>query len=255
MNFSISATTDIGTKRKVNQDSLFVRKLTTRIGKMVFAVLCDGMGGYQYGEVASALLIGSFTDWMYRELPVLTQRPLEDQIIRKEWGNIIIRQNEKIRSYGDSNNCTVGSTVTALLLTQSRYFLLNIGDTRAYEISKEVVQLTVDHTMIEKEIQLGNMTKEQAESSPVRNVLTRCVGVEKSVYPDMFFGEVQKNAVYMLCSDGFRHHITIDEIREHLWLKRKKDTAGMKHQEEYLIELNKQRGESDNISVITIGTY
>ena len=54
---------------------------------------------------------------------------------------------------------------------------------------------------------------------------------------------------------GFRHHITIDEIREHLWLKRKKDTAGMKHQEEYLIELNKQRGESDNISVITIGTY
>lgn len=135
----------------MNQDSLFVRKLDTRAGKKVFAVLCDGMGGHEYGEIASAAIISAFTDWMYSKLPVLAQNSLEDYVIRKQWNDIIECQNEQICSYGFQKGCVVGSTVTALLLTEYRYYLLNVGDTRAYEIAENVIQLTEDHKLIEKE--------------------------------------------------------------------------------------------------------
>lgn len=254
MDFVISASTDVGIRKAVNQDSLFVRKLYTANGKMVFAVLCDGMGGLKYGEIASAALIEAFTDWMYVSLPKLSQGQLEDHIIRKQWSDVINIQNSRIRDFGMQNSCSVGSTVTAMLLTEKRYYILNIGDSRAYEIADQVAQLTYDHTVVANEVRLGNLTLEQAESAPGQNILTKCVGVAESVYPDMFFGDTKRNAVYMLCSDGFRHKISAEEIRGYLLSERYQDNSAIKNQEEYLIELNKQRGETDNISVITIYT-
>lgn len=252
MEFYISATTDIGTKRKINQDSLSVRKLETRTGNMVLAVLCDGMGGLKFGELASASVVSAFTDWMYRDLSMLSQYPLEDHTIRKQWSDLIGVQNCRIRAYGERYHCMTGSTVTALLLTESRYYLLNIGDSRAYEIAEQVTQLTEDHTVVANEVRLGNLTKEQADHSSIQNVLTRCVGVKETAYPDLFFGTVRKGAVYMLCSDGFRHRLTEAEMQGHFLYAVKGGPSEMKRQEEYLIELNKQRGETDNISVITI---
>lgn len=254
MEFYISASTDIGVKKKVNQDRLFAQQLSTEIGNIAAAILCDGMGGLQYGEVASASIVSAFSDWVCHMLPLLARCPLEDHIIKEQWTDLIATQNQKIRLYGLQNNCAVGSTVTALLLTDSRYFLLNIGDSRAYEISDDIRQLTVDHTVIANEIRLGNLTPAQAENSPMKNVLTKCVGVAESVYPDMFFGETAKNAVYMLCSDGFRHCVAAEEMHAYLLPRTKADITRMKCQEEALIELNKQRGETDNISVITILT-
>lgn len=254
MDFVISAATDVGIKRTVNQDSLFVRKLHTASGKMVFAVLCDGMGGLKYGEFASATLIEAFTDWMYTSLPKLAQRQLEDHIIREQWSAVINAQNSKIRDFGAQNNCSVGSTITALLLTENRYFILNIGDSRAYEIASQVVQLTYDHTVVANEVRLGNLTPEQAALAPGQNVLTKCVGVEESVYPDMFFGDTRRNAVYLLCSDGFRHKLSAEEMRGYLMPDDCQSISEIKNREEYLIELNKQRGETDNISVLTIYT-
>lgn len=254
MDFYISASTDTGIRKKINQDSLFVRKLNTQAGKMVFAVLCDGMGGLKRGEVASASIISAFTNWMYDRLPLLTVDPTAkyDDVIKEQWGRIAELQNDRIRLYGIENHCSIGSTLTAMLLTEKKYFLLNIGDTRAYEITDTVVQLTEDHTVAAEEIRLGNINEEQAERSPIQGVLTRCIGVHNNVQADMFFGEVRKGAVYMLCSDGFRHKITADEMREHLCLETKSDPTIIKSREEYLIELNKERGEKDNISVITI---
>lgn len=254
MEFYISATTDIGTRRKINQDSLFIRRLETRTGKMVLAVLCDGMGGLNFGELASASIIEAFTDWMYQDLTVLSQEPLEDHAVREQWSSLIAEQNRRIRTYGQRYHCMAGSTVTALLLTEQRYFLLNIGDSRAYEIAEQVTQLTEDHTVVANEVRLGNLTKEQAEHSSIQNVLTRCVGVQEEAWPDLFFGNVKKGSVYMLCSDGFRHRLTTEEMREHLLHAAQREFSQMKRQEEYLIELIKQRGETDNISVITIYT-
>ena len=227
MNFYISSITDTGTKRSVNQDCIFSEQFDTPSGRVAFAVLCDGMGGLEHGEVASALLVSAFANWAYSRLPVLASMPIEDHTIREEWTVLVSQLNTQIRQYGSQHGFTVGSTITALLLTQARYYILNIGDSRAYEIGAVVTQITNDHTVVADEVRLGNMTPEQAESAPMKNVLTRCVGVAEHVYPDMFFGTPQEDTTYMLCSDGFRHCISTNELREFLLSKSCNDPEQM----------------------------
>lgn len=255
MNYLVSASTDIGISKNTNQDSYNVRVLTTQYGKMVFAVLCDGMGGLAKGEVASASLVHAFEKWPTERLPVLLQSGLTDVVIRSDWVNIVTELNEKIKTYGKKSGIDLGTTVTAMLITDSRYYIINVGDTRAYEITDTVHVLTKDQTVVAHEVELGNMTEEEAKIDSRRSVLLQCVGASDTVYPDMFFGDTRKNAVYMLCTDGFRHEITEQEIHTYLNPSVMNDPNGMKANMNTLIELNKQRQERDNISVITIRTF
>lgn len=255
MNFIVSATTDIGLTKQTNQDSFSVRVFSTRQGKMVFAVLCDGMGGLSKGEVASATLVNAFCRWADSRLPVLSEREISDGEIRAEWDSIVTNYNQKIKAYAASWCTNMGTTVTAMLLTQSRYYILNVGDTRAYEIAEGVRVLTKDQTLVAQEVELGNMTPEEAENDPRRSVLLQCVGASDEVCPDMFFGTPKLDAVYMLCSDGFRHEISEEEIYQYLNPNVMLDADGMKRNMDALIEINKQRQERDNISVISIRTF
>lgn len=252
MDFVISATTDVGIRREVNQDRLFAERIDTVYGPMVFAVICDGMGGLERGEIASSVLVQAFSRWLEEFRVALTDGiAVTDYIIREQWSDIVEQMNGWIREYSVDCGCKMGTTVTAILLTQERYYLLNIGDTRAYEVTPcGMRQMTIDHTLVQREVEKGNLTKEQAESAPMNNVLTRCVGIETEVYPDMFFGGTREGGMYLLCSDGFRHHISEKEIISHLY----NDDSGfnMEKRQELLVEMNKQRGETDNISVIVI---
>ena len=255
MNFIISANTDIGTVKATNQDSLHVKTINTSQGRMVFAIMCDGMGGLAKGEVASATVVKAFMDWSVTSLPALCNAPLEDTVIRAQWEQIITRENERIKAYGASQGVRLGTTVVAMLLTQNRYYILNVGDTRAYEIVSGLRQITADQTFVAREVALGNMTPEQAAVDSRRSVLLQCVGASDSVYPDMFFGDVQTNATYMLCTDGFRHEITPDEIFEKFRPEANYDQNMMNQNALSLIELNKQRQERDNISVSLVRTF
>lgn len=257
MNFIVSATTDIGLTKSTNQDSYNVRVFSTKQGKVVLAVLCDGMGGLAKGEVASASLVNAFCKWADNKLPILCESEITDSDIRADWVGIATEYNEKIKLYGKKCGLSsgLGTTVTALLLTENRYYIINVGDTRAYEITDSVAILTKDQTVVAREVELGNLTPEEAETDSRRSVLLQCIGASDDVYPDMFFGDTKLNATYMLCSDGFRHEITNEEIYNFLNPNVMVDADGMKHNMESLIELNKQRQERDNISVITIRTF
>ncbi|MBR2981505.1 MAG: protein phosphatase 2C domain-containing protein, partial [Odoribacter sp.] len=156
MNFIVSARTDIGLTKNTNQDSLSMRVVNTPQGRMVFAVLCDGMGGLDKGEVASASVIRAFDSWLRNELPTLCSAPIEDSVIREQWNNIVTEQNNTIKTYGARQGVKLGTTVVAMLLTQNRYYILNVGDSRAYEISDCVKQITSDQTFVAREIALGN---------------------------------------------------------------------------------------------------
>ncbi len=254
MNFLIAANTDKGIKKATNEDSLAVKRLTTSLGKMVFAVLCDGMGGLSVGEIASATLVKAFSDWANFELPALCENALEDHVIRASWEHIVASVNQKLAKYGESKGLKLGTTVTAILLTEHRYYIVNVGDTRAYAIADSVVQLTKDQTVIARELELGKLTPEQAKTDPRRSVLLQCVGASQEVRPDLFFGATNPNAVYMLCTDGFRHEITQDEIFDSLNPMRMRNTNQMKANLDYLVQQNKLRQETDNISVIAIKT-
>lgn len=255
MNFIISANTDIGIAKKTNQDSLSVKVINTCQGRMAFAILCDGMGGLEKGEVASAAVIRAFDHWIASELPKLCTAGIEDFVIRKQWGEIVTDMNRQIQAYGARIGVRLGTTAVVMLLTQNRYYILNIGDSRAYELTGGLTQLTNDQTFVAREIALGNMTAEEARSDKRRNVLLQCVGASDEVYPDMFFGDVKEDAVYLLCSDGFRHEISPEEIYAGLQPKVLYDETVMSRNAAELIELNKSRNERDNISVALVRTF
>lgn len=255
MDFIVSANTDIGIKKNTNQDSLSVKLINTSQGKMAFAILCDGMGGLDKGEVASAAVIKEFDKWVYNVLPTLCNGPIEDHIIKAQWEKIIVDISERIKRYGARQGVNLGTTAVVMLLTQTRYYILNVGDSRAYEIKEQLKQITVDQTFIAREIALGHMTMEEAMQDSRRNVLLQCIGASDEVYPEMFFGPVQKDAAYMLCSDGFRHEITPEEIYAYMNPGVLYDEKSMNDNTISLIELNKQRMETDNISVALIRTF
>ena len=255
MNFIVSATTDIGLTKSTNQDSLSVKVINTPQGRMTFAVLCDGMGGLEKGEVASASVIKAFDNWVRNSLPSLCSAPLEDSIIREQWNHIITEQNNTIKNYGAKQGVKLGTTAVIMLLTQTRYYIMNVGDSRAYEITDTLKQITNDQTFVAHEVALGNMTEEEARTDERRNVLLQCVGASDEVYPDMFFDTVCENAVYMLCSDGFRHEISNDEIFEKFKPEALFDDTVMNKNSKELIELNKMRKERDNISVLLVRTF
>lgn len=253
MDFIISASTDIGTKKKVNQDSLFAQTFRTEGQNAAFAIICDGVSGMNHGEEASAAVVNGFSEWACAELPLLLKAPVEDHVIRTQWSALIREKCAEIYRNGILNGYSSGTTATALLLTPERYFLLHVGDTRAYELYGGIRQLTEDHTVAAEEIRLGNVTAEQIKNSPMESMLTRCVGAAPEVRADFFFGDTKPGAVYMLCCDGFRHRVSEEEIYRCL-MSGMGSGSRMEECEKYLIELNKARGEKDNISVIAVET-
>lgn len=255
MEFIISASADIGIKKQTNQDSLTVKIINTPMGKMAMAVLCDGMGGLSNGEIASASLIKAFEKWLYRDFEEMFKNDFNVNSVAQAWNEIVIEMNEKIKRYGQEKNINLGTTVTAMLITEENYCVLNVGDTRAYEISDNLYQITNDQTLVAREVSQGKLTPQEAESDPRRSVLLQCCGASFEVVPELHYGQTKKDAVYLLCSDGFRHQISPEEIYRTFEPSLMSDESTMKKSIDYLIELNKQRLENDNISAILIRTF
>lgn len=254
MDYIVSASSDIGIKKQTNQDSLTVKVINTPLGKMTLAVLCDGMGGLSNGEIASASVIKAFEKWLNNKLPDPTENDFDLKLVSKEWNELVVGMNQKIMQYGKEKGINIGTTVTAMLIKQDQYIVLNVGDTRAYEIYDSLYQITNDHTLIAKEIAEGRLSAQEAETDPRRSVLLQCCGASAEVAPEFHYGYPNKNAVYLLCSDGFRHQISPEEMYYTFEPSRMCDEFTMKKSIDDLIELNKQRMENDNISAILIRT-
>ncbi len=255
LEYIISAATDIGISRKINQDSFGVKLADTRLGKIAFAVLCDGVGGLSSGEIASATMVDAFHKWVLNKLPILCKRGITDSTIKNEWTEIILGFNEKIQLYGKNAGIHLGTTLTVLMIIDTRYFIMNIGDSRVYEITDCAIPLTKDQTVVAREVEQGLLTEEQARTDPRKNILLQCVGASKTILPDMYVGETKKEAVYMLCSDGFRNKITLEEMQKFLNPSVMYETMQMKQNMDALMEISKQRNERDNMTAISIRTY
>lgn len=253
MDFSISAITDAGIKRRVNQDCIMARTLMTELGRACFAVLCDGMGGLQKGEIASTSVVMALSDWMYRELPQLIRDGFREDALFAQWRSVMEDMNQSILQYGENNDCRIGTTAVALLAIAGSCYLMNIGDSRAYRMDEAgLFRLTEDHSYVADRVRAGELTPEQAEHSPKRNVLTRCVGAKSGCDPDFFVDKLNAPCMYLLCSDGFRHELSNEEMYVTLFQSGDRSPEAIRAAELELIERNKQRGETDNISVITI---
>lgn len=252
MDFMIAACSDVGIKKKTNQDSVLMKVADTVCGKVCLASICDGMGGLAKGELASATLIRALDSWFEESLPHLLDGGLDENRLKEEWDNLVYEQNQKIADYGRANQARLGTTVVVALFIQNHWYVMNVGDSRVYELSENIYQLTKDQTFIQREMDLGHMTYQEAMNHPQRNMLLQCVGASEVVIPDFFSGEIQTGDLYLLCSDGFRHVISPEEI---YWKfnPRENNSEETLHQAIVdLIELDKSRMEVDNISAAVV---
>lgn len=257
MEFTAAFNTDTGTRKSTNQDSLAIRIIDTPSGQAAFGIVCDGMGGLAKGELASKEVILAFCKWFDEDFSITM---LEDNFslsnLRKEWNDIIQKQNERLGSYGAENNFMLGTTISAILLLQDYFYIVHVGDSRIYEMSSDGSRLlTNDQTFVAREVAKGRMTPEQAMYDPRRSVLLQCVGASPVVEPDFVKGHVKKDAVYLFCSDGFRHQISDEEVMDKLGPSACRSEEDMKYGCVYLTEIVKSRREQDNITVGVIKTY
>ena len=256
MDYYIALHTDVGIQKETNQDSMCIKRARTDKGEVVLAMVCDGMGGLEKGEVASATIIKAFSRWFEQELPMQLAMANYEEEVRYRWERMIKEQNQIISEYGRTRHIQLGSTITAMLIFENgKYLIGHVGDTRAYKITDENLEtLTKDQTVVAREVRQGRLTQEQAESDPRRNVLLQCIGASRVVEPDFVSGQIDKNECYMLCSDGFRHVITPEEIKCSFAPSNNSDETIMEKNIAKLIDMNKERGETDNISAILIKT-
>ncbi len=255
MGFLSIAHTDIGIRKNTNQDSVLIKEASTDYGTVHFSVICDGMGGLAKGEVASATLIRAFSRWFEEDFPFLlyekrTDGRIDYNALQKSWNQLVDEINVKIAGYGDTCHAPCGTTLAALLLAEGRYYIVNVGDSRVYLLRENMQSLTKDQTFVQREVDEGRMTPEEAAVHPQKNVLLQCVGASPIVVPDFYEGVYKEKDVFLLCSDGFRHVITEDEFIKILNPRGMTTEKIMKDAAVYCTELNKQRKENDNISVI-----
>lgn len=251
MRYKATADTDIGISKNTNQDSVLIKHASTEVGEVLLAVVCDGMGGLEKGELASATVIRAFSKWFDEELPFELES-VDMQVIGAKWSLLLKEINVQIMEYSKAHRIDgVGTTFSGILFVDDQYVIGHVGDTRVYHISSSLTQLTTDQTFVAREISRGTLTPEQAKTDKRRNMLLQCIGASRVVEPQIICGSAEKGA-YMLCSDGFRHEISESEIYESLNPINLMNKDAMHSNAKYLIEQAKRREEKDNISVILI---
>ena len=207
-------------------------------------VVADGMGGHAAGEVASDMAVRAVA----RELGSL--RGLSDKDVDARMRTAIRAANDAIfqRTLTEHDKRGMGTTVTALVLYGGRYLIGQVGDSRGYLLRDgKLVQITKDHSYVQEQVDAGYLTPEQARSHPYSNVITRCVGANSEVIPDIFGGAVKARDVFLLASDGLTGMLEDYELEEILGTDRMPQ-----HQVDALIDEANHHGGLDNITAVLV---
>jgi len=204
VNYTAAAVSDRGRKRTSNEDAFAIS-----VEHGVFLV-CDGMGGAAAGEIASSLAVDEV-------LRMLTSRAEAVPLV-KAAQEAVLTANEAIlsRSQHDQNLNGMGTTLVGLLVEERCVLVLNIGDSRCYRMRNgKLEQLTEDHSFVDEQVRLGYMTREQALRSNFRSMITRALGTQSQVQPDLFQLEAEPGDLFLLCSDGLTRELS-DSVIESL---------------------------------------
>ena len=239
--------TDKGIRKNHNEDGALYKEAATGYGRLVLAAVCDGLGGLAHGEKASAITIKELSAWFEEELPKLLEEGLSDDALKKSLNGLVVSADEKV---GEEGEC--GTTLVAVIACNGNYICVNIGDSRAYLLSEDgIEQLTHDQTKVQRMVDRGELTKEEAEKHPDRSILLQCIGAGGDVKPVYITGEYSKGDTFLLCSDGFWHKLTEEEMLR-LFGKWADTKEKMEMAAEKAVEVNMQRHETDNITVVVV---
>lgn len=232
---------DVGLVRKLNEDSFFIKKISEN---EILAIVCDGMGGVNGGEVASKMAVDIISDSVLKECCGCKGEQLRELINKS-----IILANSKIFEFAEKNNYLsgMGTTAVVVFVCENIAYIAYVGDSRCYLVKNgEAAQITEDHSVVQELINLGKLTKEQAQNHPDRNLITRAVGVENKMAVDFVEIDFVKDDILILCSDGFSSYVEDKYIGE-----LSKKYKGRELVDNY-IKLALDNGGYDNVTVVTI---
>lgn len=236
------AMTDIGRTRSVNQDYVF--SSMEPIGNLSnLFIVADGMGGHRAGDFASSYSVKKILESVSLSLQKNPKKIFQDAI---EYANRELIEKAKINPELKG----MGTTIVALTIDGQRAYVANVGDSRLYLLEKEkLTQITVDHSLVQEMIKLGELTKESARFHPDKNIITRAVGAGKEILVDFFEFPVTRESILLMCSDGLSNMVGDEELA--LILK-SADTPEKISKK--LIEAANRNGGKDNIAVIVINS-
>lgn len=231
--------TDVGKKRKTNQDCVFTSE--TPVGNLpnLFAV-ADGMGGHRAGDYASRFTIENM-------VAVVRDDPETDPVTIMR--NAITEANKKLveTAAADADLAGMGTTLVACTVKGSYLYTANIGDSRLYIANNKLRQITRDHSLVEEMVRIGEIRPEDAKNHPDRNIITRAIGITKEADVDFFDTRLNENDIILLCSDGLTTMVEDEKIFEIIQSSR--DVVEMT---EGLVRQANTNGGKDNIGVVLI---
>ena len=237
----LDSITDIGLVRKQNEDDV----ATGTLADGVWAVVCDGMGGANAGEVASQNAVRVIRDGIHKNY----SEGASDNTIKYLLHAAICDANTVIFNLSNEYDSLhgMGTTAVAALVSRGRAHICHAGDSRAYLIREDSIeQITRDHSVVQELVDAGTLTEEEAKRHPQKNIITRCLGVRDHVEVDYNERQVHPGDVILLCSDGLTGYVEAEEILE---VSQQTDPSAMIRT---LVELAKERGGNDNITAAVI---
>ncbi len=234
--------TDIGQKRKTNQDAIYLNS-----EKRIY-VVADGMGGHNGGDIASAMAVDIIPDFILKN----GQLPPHDLLV-----GAILEANNKIKDRGmiDTELEGMGTTVVVNYFDDAYFYMACVGDSRSYLInSNNLYQLSRDHSLVQEKLNIGLYNRVQAAQDPHKNVLVRTVGFENDIDIDFYKYAASKGDLFLSCSDGLHGKVSDRDI---LYIINKEipnpllaDQENLKQASNRLVEQANANGGQDNISVI-----
>ena len=246
---------DVGQRRANNQDSFSVKEY--KCGA-VLGTVCDGMGGASGGQTASSLAAEVFVkrvDALFEDIPLGGEIPPEEEIAKALF-EAVCDANREVHTKAECDRTLegMGTTLVASLVFEDRIYTVNVGDSRMYLIdSGRIVQVTHDHSYVQYLVDIGKMTSEEAAVSQNKNIITRAVGTEEEIEPDIYLTEINKNKeedriFVLLCTDGLSNLVGADELLEIVSSSLPDGDGAVAA----LIDRANENGGSDNITALLI---
>ena len=235
------AMTDVGRTRVVNQDYVF--SCLEPVGNLPnLFIVADGMGGHQAGDFASSYSVKKFLESVSLSLQRNPHKIFADAI-RYANRELI----EKSKSNPELKG--MGTTLVALTIVDDKAYVANVGDSRLYLMEDSLMQITVDHSLVQEMIKIGELTKEDARLHPDKNIITIAVGAGRDINADYFEFTITKDSILLMCSDGLSNMVADDQIAVLLKSADAPEKVGKK-----LVETANRNGGKDNIAVIVINS-
>lgn len=231
--------TDIGLKRKINQDYVFSSEM--QVGKLPnLFIVADGMGGHKAGDYASREATKTIVEYIQH-----SQETNPIIVIRKAIELANSRLLEKSRESEDYTG--MGTTIVAATIIDDCLYVANVGDSRLYLLNDEIKQVTKDHSLVEEMVRLGGLDEETAKYHPKKNVITRAVGGNDEIQIDFFEIQLEPGDAILMCSDGLTNMLDDEEIK--LIVEKQRDVI---EKAEALVKAANENGGRDNITVTMI---